>query len=71
MHKRANNEWKKNYFVFKKFPVGACSTLRSNAADMFSKLFKPKSMTGRCSVTKVGVNTLRRNDAPLSILRNS
>ncbi|XP_034250256.1 uncharacterized protein LOC117650765 [Thrips palmi] len=54
--KRANNQWKKNYFVLNRFPVGFCSTARSNIPDCFAKLFKPKSMTGHCSIPKGAYN---------------
>ncbi|XP_034244434.1 uncharacterized protein LOC117647059 [Thrips palmi] len=50
--KRANNQWKKNYFVFNNFPVGFCSTMRANIPEPFAKVFGSKSMTGRCSVRK-------------------
>ncbi|XP_034250257.1 uncharacterized protein LOC117650766 [Thrips palmi] len=50
--KRANNQWKENYFVTNRFPMGFCSAVRSNVPEAYSKLFKPKSMTGLCSIAK-------------------
>ncbi|XP_034251803.1 uncharacterized protein LOC117651667 isoform X2 [Thrips palmi] len=50
--KRANNQWKKNYFVLNRFPVGFCSTVRTNIPEGFARVLGPKSLTGRCNVPK-------------------
>ena len=53
--KRANNQWKQNYFVLN-FPKGACSTLRVNSRDFYRVMFKlDPDLPGPCVIPAVSI----------------